>query len=171
VDTSYPIYDAKIVRVVNDSSGLRLDLSSQKAGIIGLSWNTLKKGEGGVVQLIYGGNARLIPSITGAINGQGDIKMVETKNPWPLGGAKITAHTKLNWEAFLEIAMLLFIFFLFIGYCGYTMIQIIKIRHESDFQTVFIVEVITLLIFFASVWLVVYLVTQSHSSQAIPLDF
>ena len=170
VDTTHPIYDAKIVRVVGDSSALRLDVSNQKGGVIGLFWDSLKKDEGGVVQLIYGGGVKLDISVRGAIQGQNGIKRVEIKNPWPIG-AKKTVRLNFNWESFLEIAMLLFIFLLFIGYCGYTMVQIIKIRDESDFKTVFIAEIITLLTFFSAIWLVVFLVAQSHSGLVTPLDF
>ena len=79
IDTNHPIYDAKIVKQVRDVSNMRLDLTSQKLGLIGLSWDILEKDDGGVVQIVYGGNDDFNPDLEGIIIGQPKINKFEIK--------------------------------------------------------------------------------------------
>jgi len=173
-DPAHPIYSAKIVRVTDDTSGMKLDLTGQSAGTVGLTWNVLGKGEGGVVQLIYGGSSDLSPSIQGAIAGQKSIKNMDLKSLWPISTTSVTPATAtsgMSADSYVEIVLLLFVFLLFAVYFIYALVRLVKIRHEPEFDIVVTVEIVTLLLFLASIWLVVYFVVQSHMVPGTAVDF
>ncbi len=69
---------------------------------------------------------------------------------------------------YLEIFLLAFVSFLFALYSAYAAVQISKIRTQPEFKITLMVEAVTVVLFLASVWLVIYFVMRMHSDPAPP---
>ncbi len=70
---SVPMLEATLRKKNRDVVTLVLDRSKMASGELGISWNILEQGDGGVVQIIYAGDPSVVLQPRGVIVGQGSV--------------------------------------------------------------------------------------------------
>jgi len=67
------VLEARIVKMSRDVIGLALDTTRAADGTIVVMWEILEHNDGGVIQLVFAGDANIPIAATGIIEGQGEV--------------------------------------------------------------------------------------------------
>jgi len=93
-----PILEATIRKTSRDVVGLDLDRTRLADGEVSVSWNILEEGDGGVVQLVYAGDAGTRIRCRGVIEGQRGVREFEAARATDASAE--TQLQALRWEGY-----------------------------------------------------------------------
>ena len=101
---SVPILEATIRKKSRDVIGISLDEKHLEEGMVGVFWNILEEGDGGVVQIVYAGSPDTIAiSVSGVIEGQHEIRRLQYSGK--ILSAAEQVHEN-NWDVFFAWILL-----------------------------------------------------------------
>ena len=125
-DQKVSILEARIRKQSRDVVGLELDTSAIDQGRIGIDWKILENADGGVVQLIIAGGTDVNLSVSGTVEGQKEIGLVEfsgkIRAPTDQYVSTVNQGRVLGW-VYLGISLLTAILVLFLHW--------VRIRYQT----------------------------------------